>query len=44
MKTVESLKATKSAIIQMEKGLVVPQAIDLEEAVLGAVLIDEKNV
>jgi replicative DNA helicase len=44
MKTVESLKATKSAIIQMEKGLVPPQAIDLEEAVLGAVLIDEKGV
>jgi replicative DNA helicase len=44
MQTVESLRATKSAIIDMEKGLVPPQAIDIEEAVIGAILIDEKGV
>ena len=44
MQTVEKLMATKSSIIQMEKGKLPPQAIDLEEAVLGSMMIDEKGI
>ena len=33
-----------SSIISLEKGKIPPQAIDLEEAVLGAMLVDRKGV
>ena len=32
------------AIINLSDGKIPPQALDLEEAVLGAMLIDEKGV
>ena len=34
----------KGTIINLEQGKLPPQAIDLEEAVLGAMLIDKKGV
>ncbi|MDX1326120.1 MAG: replicative DNA helicase [Arenibacter sp.] len=34
----------KSTIINLEKGKVPPQAVDLEEVVLGAMMIDKKGV
>ena len=34
----------KSTVISLEKGKIPPQAIDLEEVVLGAMLIDKKGV
>jgi len=37
-------KANKSKIISLEKGKLPPQALDLEEAVLGAMMIDKKGI
>ena len=37
-------KVDKSKIISLEKGKVPPQAVDLEEAVLGAMMIDKKGI
>ena len=37
-------KIDKSTIISLEKGKIPPQAIDLEEVVLGAMMIDKKGV
>ena len=37
-------KIDKSRIISLEKGKIPPQAIDLEEAVLGAMMIDKKGI
>ncbi len=37
-------KVSKSAIINLEKGKIPPQAVDLEEVVLGAMMIDKKGV
>ena len=34
----------KSSVISLEKGKLPPQALDLEEAVLGAMMIDKKGV
>lgn len=34
----------KSAVINLEKGKLPPQAVELEEAVLGAMMIDKKGV
>ena len=34
----------KSNLISLEKGKIPPQAIDLEEVVLGAMMIDKKGV
>src|SRR5210317_1726952 len=34
----------KGTIINLEQGKIPPQAIDLEEAVLGAMMIDKKGV
>src|SRR5690554_6930392 len=34
----------KSQVIPLEKGKVPPQAVDLEEVVLGAMMIDKKGV
>lgn len=38
------VKEDKSTIISLEKGKLPPQAIELEEAVLGAMMIDKKGV
>ncbi|WP_431158444.1 replicative DNA helicase [Winogradskyella poriferorum] len=37
-------KVDKSTLISLEKGKIPPQAIDLEEVVLGAMMIDKKGV
>lgn len=41
---VKGYKVDKSTIISLEKGKIPPQAIDLEEVVLGAMMIDKKGV
>jgi replicative DNA helicase len=38
------VKVDKSTIISLEKGKLQPQAIELEEAVLGAMMIDKKGL
>jgi len=38
------LKSNRTDLINLEKGKLPPQAIDLEEAVLGAMMIDKKGV
>lgn len=38
------VRVDKSTIINLEKGKLPPQALDLEEAVLGAMMIDKKGV
>lgn len=38
------IRAEKTRIISLEKGKIQPQAIDLEEAVLGAMMIDKKGI
>lgn len=40
----QGYKVDKSTIINLEKGKIPPQALDLEEAVLGAMMIDKKGV
>ncbi len=37
-------KIDKSALINLERGKIPPQAVDLEEVVLGAMMIDKKGV
>ena len=37
-------KIDKSTIINLERGKIPPQAVDLEEVVLGAMMIDKKGV
>ncbi|RCT55015.1 replicative DNA helicase [Winogradskyella sp. KYW1333] len=41
---IKGFKVDKSTIISLEKGKIPPQAIDLEEVVLGAMMIDKKGV
>ncbi|MBU2920604.1 replicative DNA helicase [Winogradskyella psychrotolerans] len=41
---VQGYKVEKSTIINLEKGKIPPQAPDLEEVVLGAMMIDKKGV
>ncbi|QCX38785.1 replicative DNA helicase [Aureibaculum algae] len=41
---VRTKKANKGTLINLEKGKLPPQAVDLEEAVLGAMMIDKKGV
>src|SRR6056300_1356070 len=41
---VQGYKVDKSTMISLEKGKIPPQAIDLEEVVLGAMMIDKKGV
>lgn len=43
-KSINPVRVDKSTIINLEKGKLPPQAIDLEEAVLGAMMIDKKGV
>ena len=38
----QGLNIDKNSIINLEKGKLPPQAIDLEEVVLGAMMIDKK--
>jgi len=42
--TYTAKKVDRSKIISLEKGKIPPQAIDLEEAVLGAMMIDKKGI
>ncbi|MBQ0116332.1 MAG: replicative DNA helicase [Flavobacterium sp.] len=44
LKNITPVKVEKSTIINLEKGKLPPQALDLEEAVLGAMMIDKKGV
>ncbi|RYJ40546.1 replicative DNA helicase [Flavobacterium beibuense] len=44
IRNVNPVKVDKTAIINLEKGKLPPQALDLEEAVLGAMMIDKKGV
>jgi replicative DNA helicase len=44
LQPVPSKSFKKSTIISLEKGKLPPQALDLEEAVLGALMIDKKGV
>ncbi|WP_339624995.1 replicative DNA helicase [uncultured Winogradskyella sp.] len=41
---IQGYKVDKSNIISLEKGKIPPQALDLEEVVLGAMMIDKKGV
>ncbi|WP_223033202.1 replicative DNA helicase [Hanstruepera marina] len=41
---IKGYQVDKSTIINLEKGKIPPQAIDLEEVVLGAMMIDKKGV
>ncbi len=41
---VTGTKINKSRLITLEKGKLPPQALDLEEAVLGAMMIDKKGI
>ncbi|WPO79196.1 replicative DNA helicase [Flavobacterium sp. KACC 22761] len=43
-KNVNPVKVDKTTIINLEKGKLPPQVIELEEAVLGAMMIDKKGV
>jgi replicative DNA helicase len=43
-KNFSPVKVDKTTIINLEKGKLPPQAVDLEEAVLGAMMIDKKGV
>ncbi|KIO54828.1 replicative DNA helicase [Flavobacterium hibernum] len=43
-KNVSPAKGNKPSIINLEKGKLPPQVLDLEEAVLGAMMIDKKGV
>ncbi|NER15564.1 replicative DNA helicase [Leptobacterium flavescens] len=43
-KPIVKLSADRSDIINLERGKIPPQAIDLEEVVLGAMMIDKKGV
>ncbi|CAM3990704.1 replicative DNA helicase [Flavobacterium branchiophilum] len=44
IKNLAPVKPEKTPIIGLEKGKIPPQALDLEEAVLGAMMIDKKGV
>ncbi|UMY65510.1 MULTISPECIES: replicative DNA helicase [unclassified Flavobacterium] len=44
LRNISPLRVDKSTLINLEKGKLQPQAVDLEEAVLGAMMIDKKGV
>jgi replicative DNA helicase len=44
LQPIPAKKFKKSTVISLEKGKLPPQALDLEEAVLGAMMIDKKGV
>ena len=43
-KSVKGYPVDKGTLINLEKGKIPPQAIDLEEVVLGAMMIDKKGI
>ena len=43
-KSIVNLSVDRSNVINLERGKIPPQAIDLEEVVLGAMMIDKKGV
>ncbi len=43
-RNINPLRVDKTTIINLEKGKLPPQALELEEAVLGAMMIDKKGV
>ncbi|TDD75291.1 replicative DNA helicase [Flavobacterium caseinilyticum] len=43
-RNINPVKVNKATIINLEKGKLPPQVLDLEEAVLGAMMIDKKGV
>jgi len=44
IRNINPVRVDKSTLISLEKGKLPPQALDLEEAVLGAMMIDKKGV
>ncbi|MET2984653.1 replicative DNA helicase [Aureibaculum conchae] len=44
LRPVSTKRPNKGTLINLEKGKLPPQAVDLEEAVLGAMMIDKKGV
>jgi replicative DNA helicase len=44
LRNINPIKVDKTTIINLEKGKLPPQALELEEAVLGAMMIDKKGV
>lgn len=44
VRNINPVKVEKTTLINLEKGKLPPQAVDLEEAVLGAMMIDKKGV
>ena len=44
MENIKPVKVDKTSIINFEKGKLPPQAPELEEAILGAMMIDKKGV
>lgn len=42
-KNIQPVKVEKTVLVDFQKGRVPPQATDLEEAILGAMLIDRKG-
>ena len=44
MNSVRGTKIDKARIVSLEKGKIPPQALELEEAVLGAMMIDKKGI
>ena len=44
LQNISPIKIDKTTIINLEKGKLPPQALDLEQAVLGAMMIDKKGV
>ncbi|MGV6831476.1 MAG: replicative DNA helicase [bacterium] len=43
-KQIRGIQVDKSTLINLERGKIPPQALDLEEVVLGAMMIDKKGV
>ena len=43
LQPIQSKSFKKGTLINLEKGKLPPQAVDLEEAVLGAMMIDRKG-
>ena len=44
VRNINPVRVDKTTLIHLEKGKLPPQALDLEEAVLGAMMIDKKGV
>jgi len=44
LKTIRAQQSHKGSVINLESGKLPPQALDLEEAVLGAMMIDKKGI